>query len=326
MRRREVIALLTGSIALPLPTRGQPSPRPWRIGLLETTDAGANRANLDALRDGLRNLGYVEGRNLAIEYRSAGGEAGRFADMAAELVRLGVDVIVTRGTPAALAARAASSVVPIVMAASGEPSETGVIASLAHPGGNVTGLSSFNTQLELKRLELLLEIIPDARRLGGLYNLGNPVSPPRWEAARQSGLTRGLDAQLFDVRRPADIEPAFQAAAQARVDALTVGMDALTQAERRPIAELAARHRLPAIYPAREFVDDGGLIAYSVSYHDLYLRAATFIDKILKGAKLSELPVEQPTKFELVVNIKAAKALGIEMPESILLRADEVIE
>jgi putative ABC transport system substrate-binding protein len=167
MRRREVIALLTGSIALPLPTRGQPSPRPWRIGLLETTDAGANRANLDALRDGLRNLGYVEGRNLAIEYRSAGGEAGRFADMAAELVRLGVDVIVTRGTPAALAARAASSVVPIVMAASGEPSETGVIASLAHPGGNVTGLSSFNTQLELKSLELLLEIIPAARRLGG---------------------------------------------------------------------------------------------------------------------------------------------------------------
>jgi putative ABC transport system substrate-binding protein len=240
MRRREFIAVLGGAAAWPLAARAQQSRRTWRIGLLETTDAAQNQANLDALREGLRALGYVEGRNLILEYRSAGGQAARFAEMASELVRLNVDVIVTRGTPAVFAAKTASATIPIVMAASGEPYGTGVIASLAHPGGNVTGLSSFNIELEPKRIELLMELVPGARRLAGLYNLSNPVLLPRWEVVKASGVARDLEPQLLDVRAPADLEPAFRACVRDHVDALTVGMDALTQVHRKAIADLAA--------------------------------------------------------------------------------------
>jgi len=294
------------------------------LGMLETTDAALNRANLDAFRAGLRALGYVEGQNLAIEYRSADGRAERFAAHAAELVASKVDVIVTRGTPAALAARDASPTIPVVMAASGEPFGTGVVAGLASPGGHVTGLSSFNNELEPKRLELLSEFVPSIKRVGALY--GNPVFSARWEVLKASARVRGLEAVLLDVRMPADLEPAFAAAARDGVDALTISIDGLTQANRTIIAALAAKHRLPAIYPAKEFVDAGGLFAYGVSYPDLYFRAATFVDKILKGANPADLPVEQPTKFELVINLKAAKALGITVPLSLQARADEVIK
>jgi putative ABC transport system substrate-binding protein len=325
MRRREVLAGIVGAAASPLVARAQ-ARKIWRIGMLETTGAALNRANLDAFRDGLRALGYVEGQNLAIEYRSADGRAERFADYAAELVGLNVDLILTRGTPAAFAARNASATVPIVMAASGEPFGTGVVAGLASPGGHVTGLSSFNTELEPKRLELLTEIAPGIKRVGALYNLANPVFPARWEVLKTSARARGLESELLDVRAPQDLEPAFAAAVRNGVDALTISIDALTQANRTFIAELAAKHRLPAIYPAKEFVEAGGLFAYGVSYPDLYFRAAAFVDKILKGTKPADLPVEQPTKFELVINLQTAKALGLAIPPTLLARADEVIE
>src|SRR5215218_6783025 len=208
MRRREVIAAFAGALASPFAARAQQARRVWRIGMLETTDAALNRANLDAFRAGLRALGYVEGQNLAIEYRSADGRAERFAAHAAELVASKVDVIVTRGTPAALAARDASPTIPVVMAASGEPFGTGVVAGLASPGGHVTGLSSFNNELEPKRLELLSEFVPSIKRVGALYNLGNPVFSARWEVLKASARVRGLEAVLLDVRMPADLEPA----------------------------------------------------------------------------------------------------------------------
>jgi len=324
MRQREVIAGLGAAAAWPVDLCAQPARKISRIGMLETTDAALNRANLDAFRAGLRALGYVEGQNLAIEYRSADGRAERFAAHAAELVASKVDVIVTRGTPAALAARDASPTIPVVMAASGEPFGTGVVAGLASPGGHVTGLSSFNNELEPKRLELLSEFVPSIKRVGALY--GNPVFSARWEVLKASARVRGLEAVLLDVRMPADLEPAFAAAARDGVDALTISIDGLTQANRTIIAALAAKHPLPAIYPAKEFVDAGGLFAYGVSYPDLYFRAATFVDKILKGANPADLPVEQPTKFELVINLKAAKALGITVPLSLQARADEVIK
>jgi putative tryptophan/tyrosine transport system substrate-binding protein len=329
MRRREVLAGLVGATISPVAARAQSAAqarRVWRIGMLETTDAAFNRANVHAFRDGLRALGYVEGQNLAIEYRSAGGRAERFPDYAAEFVRLKVDVIVTRGTPAAFAARNASTTIPVVMAASGEPFGTGVVAGLASPGGRVTGLSSFNTELEPKRLELLTEIAPGIKRVAALYNFSNPVFPARWEVLKISARARGLELELLDVRAPEEIELAFATAVRNHVDALTISIDALTQANAKAIAELAASHRLPAIYPSNEFVHAGGLFAYGVSYPDLYFRAATYVEKVLKGAKPAELPVEQPTKFELAINLKTAKALGLTVSPTLLARADEVIE
>jgi putative ABC transport system substrate-binding protein len=327
MRRRDLAALMgAGALGWPLAARAQRSGKAWRIGVLEPLDASANRANLEAFREGLREFGYVEGQNLLIEYRSAAGNGERFPDLAAELVHLNVDLIVTRGTPAVVAAKGATAAIPIIMAASGEPFGTGVVAGLASPGGNVTGLSSFNTELEPKRLELLTEIAPGIRRVAALYNLANPVFPARWKVVNTLAASRGLEAQLLDVRAPEQIEPAIEAAKRDHADALVVGIDGLLQAMRTVIAAAAAKHRLPAIYPAKEFVDAGGLCAYGVSYPHLYLRAATFVDKILKGANPAELPVEQPTKFELVINLKAAQAIGLTVPSSLLMRADEVIE
>jgi putative ABC transport system substrate-binding protein len=292
--------------------------------VLETQSASLNAANMNALRQGLRSLGYEEGKNLAIEYRSADGKGERFPALAAELVRMPVDVIVTRGTPAALAAKEATAQIPIVMAAIGEPLM--VVPSLARPGGNMTGLSGYSTDLEAKRVELLHQLVPRATRIAGLYNMGNPVVPPQWQTLEKTAKTLGLEAQLLDVRKAGDIVPAFETAARAGVGALAVGVDALTQAHRQLIAAQAAKHRLPAIYVSREFVEADGLIAYGPSYPDLYRRAATYIDKVLKGAKPGELPIEQPVTFELIINLKAASALNLTIPKEILVRADEVIQ
>ena len=326
MRRREFITLIGGAAAWPLAARAQQTGKVWRIGILEPISAALNAANFDALRRGLRELGYTEGRNLIIEYRSADGRAERFPALAAELVRLKVDLIVTRGTPAVLAAKNASGALPVVMAASGEPLGVGVVAGLAHPGGNVTGLSAFSIATEQKRVELLREIVPGITRLAALYNMSNPVSPPRWEEIKTVARSLGIEPELLDVRTPEDLGPGFEAVTRRRVDALIVGNDGLIQANRRSIVDLAARHKLPAIYAYREIVDGGGLTSYGVSYSHLYFRAASFVDKIFKGAKPTDLPVEQPTKFELVINLKTAKALGLSIPEAFLLRADEVIE
>jgi ABC-type uncharacterized transport system substrate-binding protein len=241
-------------------------------------------------------------------------------------VRNRVDLIVTRGTPAARAAKAATSTIPIVMAAIGEPLGVGVVASLAHPGGNVTGLSAFVTELAGKRIELLKEAFPSVSAVAHLNNLGNPVAPPQWEATRAVALKLGLTAELFDVRNEADIVQAFSTMAEKRVGALTVGIDFLIQAHAARIVELAAQHRIPTAYPTREMVESGGLLSYGVNYPHLYFRAAGLIDKVFKGTSPADLPVEQPTKLELVVNLRTAKALNFKLPPTLLARADEVIE
>ena len=327
MRRRDFLCLLgAATAAWPLRLAAQQGGRRHRIGILETIPPEANAANLNALLKGLRELGYVEGQNLAIEYRSAQGDATRFPQLASELVSLNVDVLVTRGTPAAIAARAAPGTIPVVMAAIGEPLGVGVVSELSRPGGKVTGLSAFVTELAGKRVELLREMIPGLKRLGFMHNMGNPVVPPQWEETKKAAALLQVDVRLFDVRAPEDIARAFETARAERIEALAVGIDGLIQANRRQIIDLAAQHRLPVMYASREFMDDGGLIAYGVSYPNLYFRAATLIDKVLKGVKPADLPVEQPTKFETVVNLKAAKAIGLDIPESFLFRAEEVIE
>jgi putative tryptophan/tyrosine transport system substrate-binding protein len=323
MKRRDVIAGLLVAAA----TRragAQQTEKVYRIGVLETIAAARNGANLDALRKGLRGLGYVEGQNLVIEYRSADGRAERFPNLASELVRLKVDLIVTRGTPAAQAAEKATTTIPVVMVTIGAP--LAVVASFAHPGGNMTGLDPFAAVLTGKRIELLKELVPGLARVALLHNMSNPVAPPQWEETKTAARSLGLQAELFDVRSQDDIGRAFEAAVQHRVGALDFGLDGLTQLHQRTIIDLAAHNRLPAIYPSREFVEVGGMLSYGVNFPDLYLRAAGFVDKIFRGAKPAELPIEQPTKFELVINLKTVKALGLTVTPLFLARADEAIE
>jgi putative ABC transport system substrate-binding protein len=300
--------------------------RVYRLGILETIPAERNAANLAALRRGLRERGYVEGRNLAIEYRSAGGRADRFPALAAELTGLPVDLIVTRGTPAAKAAKAATATIPIVMAAIGEPLGMGVVASLARPGGNVTGLSAYVTELAGKRVELTKEAFPSISRIGFLQDMGNPVASPQWEATRTAAAALSLGAELIDIRTQDSIAEAFATLAERKIDALSVGIDALTQENAKAIVTLAETHKILTGYPSREFVDIGGLLSYGPSYPDLYYRAAGLIDKILKGAKPGDLPVEQPVQLELVVNLKTARAFGVTIPPATMARADDVVE
>jgi putative ABC transport system substrate-binding protein len=313
-------------LAAPLAAEAQQAGKIYRIGMLETRSAALNAANIDAFRQGLLELGYKEGQNLEIVYRSSDGRDERFSGLASELVHLKVDLILTRGTPAALAAKSASQTIPVVMAASGDPVASGLVASLGRPGGNVTGLSLFNVEMYAKRVELLKELLPKLARIAAIFNMGNPVTAPQWNVVEASARSLGIQPQLLDVRRPEDLPRAFDAAAKQRVEALIVGLDGVTQGNLRPIAERAAKQRLPSIYGAKEYVDFGGLMTYGASDLHMYHRAATFVDKILKGAKPADLPIEQPTTFELVINLKTAKALGLTIPPSLLLRADQVIE
>ena len=323
-RRKLLIAIGLTAVASPLGSLAQRQNRVWRIGMLETTSMALNAANLDAFRKGLQELGYVEGRNYIIEYRSADGHIERFPDLAAELVRRKVDLIVLRGTPAAQAAKKATETIPVVATAIGDPLL--LVASIGRPGGNITGLSSFTTELQAKRVDLLKELVPGARRIGVLANMANASLPSLWKEAERASRSLGVQPQLLDVRKREDFEPAFDAAVRLGVDACMVTLDSLLQANRKLIIELMAKHRLPAIYQAREFIDAGGLMVYGPSYPDLYRRAASYADKILKGANPGDLPIEQPTKFELVINLKTAKALGLKIPQSMLLRADELIQ
>jgi len=326
MRRREFITLLGGTAAWPLAARAQQAGKVHRIGVLETISTTLNVANFYALREGLRQLGYAEGQNLVIEYRSADGRDDRFPGLARELLALKVDVIVTRGTPAAKAVKNATSTVPVVMTASGDPVGVGLVTSLARPGGNITGLSAIVGELSPKRLELIREIVPGLARIAVLANTSNDAVRRDWARIETAARSLGVQAQLLDLRESDALGPTFDDASARRADALVVVIDAITQANQQRIVDLAMKHRLPAIYSSREFVDAGGLISYGVSYPDLYRRAATYVDKILKGTKPADLPVVQPTKFELVINLKTAKALGIEVPPTLLARADEVIE
>ena len=323
-RRTFIGGVAGGLVATPFAARAQQLGKIYRIGLLETIPAAQNAANLDALRKGLRDLGYVEGRNLIIEYRSAEGRAERFPDLASELVRLKVDLIVTRGTPAAIAAKNATRTIPLLMATMGDP--RAIVTSFAHPGGNITGVTTFSTELTAKRIELLKEMVPNLSRVALLHNMGNPAAPPEWEETKRAARALSLHAELLDVRSQGDLSRAFELAVRQHVDALVIGADGLIQMHQRTILDLVDRNTLPAAWPARELVEAGGLVAYAVNYPDLYFRFASFVDKIFKGAKPGELPVEQPTKFELLINLKTAKALGITVPKSLLLRADEVIQ
>jgi putative ABC transport system substrate-binding protein len=310
----------------PIAARAQQAGKVHRIGVLETISTTLNVANFYALREGLRQLGYAEGQNLVIEYRSADGRDDRFPGLARELLALKVDVIVTRGTPAAKAVKNATSTVPVVMMASGDPVGVGLVTSLARPGGNITGLSAIVGELSPKRLELIREIVPGLARIAVLANTSNDAVRRDWARIETAARSLGVQSQLLDLRESDALGPTFDDASARRADALVVVIDAITQANQQRIVDLAMKHRLPAIYSSREFVDAGGLISYGVSYPDLYRRAATYVDKILKGTKPADLPVVQPTKFELVINLKTAKALGLTIPDKLLALADEVIE
>lgn len=324
-RRRFLVALLlVPAVVAPLRAQAGPADKLHRIGVLERTSTAANAANLDAFRQGLRELGYVEGKTFVIEYRSAEGQDDRFPALAAELVRLKVDLILTRGTPAALAAKNATATIPVVITGVGDPVGQGVVASLAHPGMNVTGLSAAVTEIYPKRVQLLRELVPKATRLGVLFNMSNPALPRQWKEVEAAARSLGIEPQLLDVRKREDLEPAFDTAVRLRTDALMVGIETLTQANQELIVDLAARRRLPAMYASTEFA--GGLISYGVNYPEMYRSAARFADKIFKGARPAELPVEEPTRFELVINAKTARALGLTIPPTLLLRADKVTE
>jgi len=311
-------------IVAPPHVDARPPDKLYRIGILERTSTAINAANLDAFRQGLRELGYVEGKSFVVEYRSADGHDERFPALATELVRLKVDLILTRGTPAALAAKNATATIPVVITGVGDPVGQGVVASLARPGTNITGLSAAVTEIYPKRVQLLRELVPRAARIAGLFNMGNPALPPQWREVETAARSLGIEPQLLDVRKREDLEPAFDVAIRQRVDALVVGIETLTQANQGLIVDLAARRRLPAMYASTEF--SGGLISYGVNYPEMYRRAAMFADKIFKGAKPADLPVEEPTKFELVINAKTARALGLTIPPALRLRADRLTE
>jgi putative ABC transport system substrate-binding protein len=286
MQRRKFIALLGAAAALPVAARAQQQAgKVRRIGILEPTSQALNRDNLDAFRQGLHEFEYTEGQNLVIEYRSADGHNERFANLAAELARLNVDLILARGTPAVLAAKNATRMIPIVLLGVGDPVAQGVVASLARPGANITGLSASATELYAKRLELLTELVPRVAQIAFLTNMDNPNEELNWEQIEKAARVLGIRPQLLDARKPEDFERAFDNASEQRVDALVVALDGLLLENPRLIVDLAAKHRLPAVYGSRVFIGPGGLAAYGPSYADLYRRAANYADKILKGAK-----------------------------------------
>ncbi len=319
MKRRDFIAGLAGAAAGPLAARAQPASRLYRVGVLDTSAPQLN-GNFKVLRQALLALGYVEGRNLRFEYRSADGRNEAFPALAAELTRLDVDVIVTRGTPAALAAKAATATIPVVMAAVGEPAE------IVRGTSNLTGFGAILQGAERRRLEALKDMMPKVARVAALMNLSNPSRASEWEAIEAGAHALGIAAEVIDTRTLAEVEAGFAAAERQHLDAVVVGSDTIMQTNQERVIALAAAHRLPAIYTFRDYVDAGGLVSYGVSLPDLFRRAAISIDKILKGARPADLPVEQATGSELVVNLKAAKALGLTLPENFLARADAVIE
>lgn len=317
------LLVVLGVVAVhPIALDAAPPDKLHRIGMLERTPAAQNAANVDAFRQGLRELGYVEGESFVIDYRSADGHDDRFAGLAAELVHAKVDLLVTRGTPAALAAKNATRTTPVIITGVGDPVGQGVVASLARPGGNITGLSAAVTDIYPKRVHLLKELVPRTARVAGLFNMGNPALPPQWREVDKATRALGLEPVLLDVRKVGDLEPAFESAVRQRADALIVGIETLTLANQRLIVSLAARYRLPAMYASTEFA--GGLISYGVNYPEMYRRAAGYAHKIFKGTRPADLPVEEPTAFELVINPRTGRALGLTIPPSLLLRANRL--
>jgi ABC-type uncharacterized transport system substrate-binding protein len=319
-----LLVLAFSVVAMPLAGKAQHAAIVRRIGFLSLRAGPTERE--EAFRQGLRELGYAEGKDIAIDYRWAAGRVESLPGLAAQLVSLRVDLIVAVPTVAVLAARNATKVIPIIMLAALDPVETGIVASLARPGGNITGLAVISLDLVGKDLQLLKEIVPRASRFAALCEKGNPATA-RWrKEAERASRQLGMRLQILDARGPAEIESAFATMRHARMDAVLVqGTQTLFQ-NRQKIAQLAGEHHLPALYQESGFMDAGGLVSYGQSIPETYRHAATFVDKILKGAKPGDLPVEQPAKYELVINLKMARALGLTIPQSVLIRADEVIQ
>ena len=319
-----IVTLILGILVAPLSVDAQRAPSLYRIGYL-SPDSGPS-LHSEAFRQGLRDLGWVEGRDIVIEYRWAGERRERLADLATELVRLKVDVIVAATTPGALAAKNTTKTIPIVIPVANDPVGTGLVKSLARPAGNVTGSSLLAHEITTKRVELLKEVAPGITRVAALVNPTHPGSVAELREAEVAARVLGLQLQVLKVRNPLELDSAFSAVIRERAEGLIVLFDRLFVTEGKRIADLAAKHRVPAIHFTKEFANAGGLMAYGANIPDLYRRAATYVDKILKGAKPADLPVEQPTRFELVINLKTAKALGVTIPQSILIRADHVIQ
>jgi ABC-type uncharacterized transport system substrate-binding protein len=324
IKRRDFITLLGGAAAWPLGARAQQAGKLPTIGFLGTTTPSAWSQWVAAFVQRLRDFGWIEGRTIAVEYRWGEGRDERFVEIAAELVQLKVDVIVTSGT-ALLAAKQATSVIPIVFAVANDPVGSGFVASLSRPGGNITGLSLQSTDLAGKRLELLREVVPDLRRLAIMAHVGNPGAVLEMAEVQAAAHALGLEVATLEIRRAEDIAPAFEAL-NGRVNALYIETDALIFTHRIRINTLALAARLPTMHSVRAYVEAGGLMSYGPNYTDLFRRAGELVDKILRGAKPADIPVEQPTKFDLVINLTTAKALGLEIPPTLLGRADEVIE
>ena len=320
------MALCTVLFALCVSTHAQQPTKIPRIGLLFTATPSAAAARIEAFRQGLRELGYVEGKNILIEQRYAEGQLNHMNELAAELVRLKVDVIVTIGPAATRPAKEATHAIPIVMGVDDDPVGNGFVASLARPGGNITGLASLAPEIGGKQLELLKEIVP---RLSRVAVLGTSTQPGNVQSLREAEVAAqalAVKLQYLDVLSPKDIEPVFRTASNGRAEAVLVLRASIFFSHRKQIVDLAAKRQLPAMYYTTEYVEEGGLMTYGVSITDLFRRAATYVDKILKGAKPAELPIEQPTKFELVVNLKTAKRIGLTIPPNVLARADKVIK
>jgi putative tryptophan/tyrosine transport system substrate-binding protein len=327
MERRIFLATVTGGLlAAPLAAEAQEAGKVYRIGVLASSTEANFEPSVKVFREALHAAGWVEGRNVTFDVRYAGEQYARLAELAAELVRLKVDVLASLGTPATLAAKRATTTVPIVMESLSDVVGSGLVPNLARPGGNVTGVSGFAPELSGKRLELIREIFPRADRIAVLANGANPATGPVLRATETTGQQLGMTLHVRDVRRPAELRAAFEAMRRERIDALVLVADPLLFTEKGQIIQLAARHRLPAIYEMRLFPEAGGLLSYGPLSQERFQRMAVYVDRILRGARPGELPVEQPTKFELVINLKTAKALGLTIPPSLLARADQVIE
>ena len=326
MTRRKFISLFGTAAAIwPMPLYAQQVP-PAVIGVLHASSDLATSRRLGAFKAALRQLGYVEGSNIHLVYRLADGFLDRLPDLAAELVQLNPRLIVSAPLPANLAARNATSTIPIVMADGADPVGFGLVQSLSHPASNVTGVTNFAEDLAAKQLDIVRELLPHLARVAVLINITNPLHVPQWRET-QSAATRAAVALIpFEIRGPDQLQQAFTAFTQAQAEALLIPPDVTFNTHRRRLADLAAAARLPAIFFNREFAEDGGLMSYGPNMIENYRRAAIYVDKILKGAKPGDLPVEQPTKFELVMNLKTAKALGLKIPQTLLARADDVIE
>ncbi len=327
-RRHTILALAALGVAgRPRTLFAQQSVKTAHVGFLHAASAQGGDAQVRAFRDGLRELGYVEGKNLEIEYRWGEGKLESMPALADELVQAKVDVIVAASSPAVVAARQATRTIPIVMPLSSDPVGDGLVASLAHPGGNITGLSIMAPELGEKRLQLLKELFPRATyAVAAVWNPAYVGMRARFEQAQVAAPAVGLTVRSMEVRDPRELDVAFETILRERPEALLVLVDPFTRSQRSRIVQFAAEQRLPAIYESSEFVDVGGLISYGPNIADQFRRAATYVDKILRGAKAADLPIEQPTTFELAINVKCAKALGLKFPEAILLRADKVIE